>query len=248
MPVVQLKGEHIMKKEYKGNCVMIMCCSDCNTRCKHCYIGYSGNFSGKDLYDLSENLTKKYIVRLNGTEIILHQDFFPTLKLIGQDKIITNGLEIHRNPSVLEKLKANGINWVAMSYHFGIHETISRVSKNIILDNIKLLKENGFITEIFTTISQKNYNDIIEFAKEAYKLGVNYIKFTNYLRIGNAINLSNDNVLSDEEIQTFFKKLNEARKMFSKDALYIRRCARLEMMNIQTNVILIALQEETWQL
>lgn len=33
-------------KEFSGRNVTIMSCSDCNTRCKHCYVSYKGNIDG----------------------------------------------------------------------------------------------------------------------------------------------------------------------------------------------------------
>ena len=64
--------------EFNGMDVIIMTCSDCNTDCKHCYIGYSGNFSANDLYNLCLKLKEKYHVFLNGTEILLHEEYFET--------------------------------------------------------------------------------------------------------------------------------------------------------------------------
>ena len=74
----------MQKEEFKGREVTIMTCSNCNAKCRHCYISYEGNFEQRDLYNLCENLTQKYRVLLNGTEILLHPEYFESLKL---DKI-----------------------------------------------------------------------------------------------------------------------------------------------------------------
>lgn len=50
-------------KEYSGNRVIIMTCSDCNTRCKHCYISYKGNFDDEKLYQICNDLSKRYWVQ-----------------------------------------------------------------------------------------------------------------------------------------------------------------------------------------
>lgn len=39
-------------KEYTGKTVKIMTCSKCNTKCKHCYINYSGDFDPDELYNI----------------------------------------------------------------------------------------------------------------------------------------------------------------------------------------------------
>ena len=43
-------------KEYTGKTVKIMTCSKCNTKCKHCYINYSGDFDPDELYNIVKNL------------------------------------------------------------------------------------------------------------------------------------------------------------------------------------------------
>ena len=68
--------------EYSGSEVMIMTCSDCNAKCKHCYIGYSGNFDGDELFALCKKLSEKYRVQINGTEVLLHPEFFKSIKLV----------------------------------------------------------------------------------------------------------------------------------------------------------------------
>lgn len=84
-----------MKKEFDGNEVTIMACSNCNTHCKYCYISYSGNFTASNLYNLCKKLLRKYRVLLNGTEILLHPDYFDSLQLIGQNFILTNGIALY---------------------------------------------------------------------------------------------------------------------------------------------------------
>ena len=124
--------------EFNGNNVIIMTCSDCNIKCKHCYIGYSGNFDANALYNLCLKLKEKYNnIYLNGTEILLHEDFFDTIKLLKQDFILTNGLVLYKNEILMEKLHDIGIKHIDMSYHFGIHDDISVVNFCIIEDNVK---------------------------------------------------------------------------------------------------------------
>ena len=38
-------------KEFLDENVTIMSCSDCNTRCNHCYVSYKGKISGDVIYD-----------------------------------------------------------------------------------------------------------------------------------------------------------------------------------------------------
>lgn len=72
-------------KEFSGRNVTIMSYSDCDTRCKHCYISYKENIDGDLLYDMCDKLKDKYQLNINGTEVLLHRDFFKTYDLISRN-------------------------------------------------------------------------------------------------------------------------------------------------------------------
>ena len=217
-----------MMVEFNGTDVIIMTCSDCNTNCKHCYIGYSGNFDGDYLYNLCLELKKKYNIYLNGTEILLHEEYFKTIELLKQDYLLTNGLILYKNERLMEKLKNIGIKHIDMSYHFGIHDDISQVKYHIIGDNIRRLLKYNIRTEIRTTISSKNYKMIESMIKQAYDMGAEGIKFTNYMQLGNAKNLDFKYVMDDNELKEFFKYLNNARSKYDINDFRIRRCGSFE--------------------
>ena len=127
--------------EFQGKNLIIMCCSECNVKCKHCYIEYKGNFSSDELNKLVLELNNKYNISLNGSELLLNKEYLKILKMLNQNRVLTNGIIIHNNKTLLTEMKDNGIKWVCMSYHFALHDSISSVNKQIILDNIKKLKQ-----------------------------------------------------------------------------------------------------------
>ena len=145
-------------------------------------------------------LNNKYNISLNGSELLLNKEYLKILKMLNQNRVLTNGIIIHNNKTLLTEMKDNGIKWVCMSYHFALHDSISSVNKQIILDNIKKLKQFGFNVEIMTTISSINYKDIETMIKEAILLGVDCIRFTNLFNEGNAVNLDNKLILNDDQI------------------------------------------------
>ena len=212
------------KKEFDGSTVIIMTCSNCNVHCKHCYINYSGNFDAEELYNLCENLTQKHSVQLNGTEILLHPEYFKSLELVKYPYVLTNGLQLHKEPELIDELVKVGVKYVGMSYHFGIHEEISKVPRYIIEENIPKLRAKGILPELRTTLTSKNYLMISSMCEEAINMGAGAIKFTNYMKTGSAKNMPDDNILSQSQVDTFFKLLQEERRKYSKDTLLIRRC------------------------
>jgi len=214
--------------EFNGTDVIIMTCSDCNTDCKHCYIGYSGNYSANDLYNLCLKLKEKYHIFLNGTEILLHEEYFETIKLIKQNYLLTNGLKLYKNEILMQKLSDIGIKHIDMSYHFGIHDDISKVKFQIIEDNVKRLLKYNIRSEIRTTISSKNYKLLESIVDKVYEIGAEGIKFTNYMQLGNAMNLDYNNMMKDDELNQFFKYLNNARNKYDINKFRIRRCGSFE--------------------
>lgn len=208
--------------EFNGDNVIIMCCSKCNVKCKHCYLEYTGDISCDELEDMVLKLKDKYNVSLNGSEVLLNRGYLKILKMINQDRVITNGLIIHNNQELIDKMKENGIDSVGMSYHFGLHDMVSPIDKQIITDNIKLLKENNFDVEIMTTISSINYKNIEEMVKDAIKLNADCIRFTNLFNEGRTINLDNKLLLSDDQINEFFDQFYKCKEKYG-DIIRVRR-------------------------
>ena len=208
--------------EYNGKNVIIMSCSNCNCDCKHCYISYSGSIEPDKLHDMVLKLRDRYHVMINGTEPILNKDYYKSFDLCKQSYILTNGLAIYYNHDLINELKKNNIIGVSMSYHYGIQDEISPISSDIIKDIAKLLLDNEMYVRFLCTISSRNYDKILEFCDEADKLGVNSIKFLNYMRQGKAKD-DMENALNYEELYSFFTYLKEARQTYSKDKLLIQR-------------------------
>lgn len=209
--------------EFNGSTVMIMTCSNCNTRCEHCYIGYSGNFDGNKLYDLCVKLKKRYNIILNGTEVLIHPEYFPSLELLKQPKVLTNGIAIENEPNILDTLIDCHVNTILLSYHFGIHDKISKVEEDLLKHTIGLIQSKGLNVKLMVTITQDNYTLIDVICKNVIQMGVHEVKFTNCLRTGNAKNLPN-NFLTQEQINIFLDLLEKARKTYPKSILNIERC------------------------
>jgi len=210
--------------EYNGKNVIIMLCSSCNINCKHCYVKYKGNFSKDNLDLLFKNLKEKYFIILNGTEPILFPEYYQFFRENSQERILTNGLELINNPMLYDVLKENGINEIALSYHFGIQDDLSAVKSSMLDRLISNLRENQFKIKLMTTISTENYKNIADMCRSAYKLGANTIKFTNYIYQGNAQKNGISNVLSQEQIDYVLDEIDSVRKIYDISDLKIERC------------------------
>ena len=208
--------------EYSGTKVTIMCCSTCNVKCKHCYIEFNNDIDSYTLSNMINALKDRYEVSLNGSELLLNKEYIRLLKLIEQDRVLTNGLILHNNIDLMEFLSENDIKWICMSYHFKLHDIVSQVDKHIIVDNIKLLKERGFKIELMTTISIDNFNEVDNMVIEAISMGADCIRFTNLFNEGRTVANLNSKILNDSQINAFFDQFYEAKEKY-KDLILVRR-------------------------
>ena len=217
-----------MYKEFDGKLVKIMSCSNCNTKCKHCYISYKGSFKEDELLNIVRILKEKYEIKINGTEPLLTPGYLKSFKEAKEDKVLTNGLVFKDNYDYLDNIRNAGIKRVCISYHFELHDLISMVDKEYLRNLFPIVRKHGLNLEIMTTISSMNYNKVLEYCKKAVEMGANYIHFTNYMVQGNAKNIADGLVLSEEQRKEFFREIMKAREIFSKDKLYITRCGTFD--------------------
>lgn len=211
--------------EYNGKIAVLMLCSECNNKCEHCYVDYSGRFSENDLKEIIPELQKKYIVVLNGTEPIMYPEYLKFFKMVGQHKILTNGLALMYKENLMEDLLENEINEIGLSYHFGIQDEISNVKTYMLDKLIKKLKDNGFTVRLLTSLSSDNYAGIEEYCKKAIELGADKLKFTNMVHKGKAFeNLNVSKLLNEDQIKSVLTTINNMREKYSKDELLVERC------------------------
>jgi len=210
--------------EYTGNMVTILSCSDCNVKCKHCYISYSGKFEGENLANLVTKLRKKYTVRINGAEPLIHEDYLKAFSLSGQYGPLTNGLVFKNNYEYLDKIKEAGMRELYISYHFDFHDQVSLVDKKYLQELFKEIKKRGLNFVIMCTITSKNYMNIPQYCKQAVEFGASAIKFTNFLKQGKAKNMDSDLILSESQLKEFFRLLHIERQKYDKNEFEVKRC------------------------
>lgn len=208
---------------YDGKQIKIMTCSNCNMKCKQCYIPYSGNFESKQLASVVKNLKKNYEVFLNGTEPLLN-DYLDSFKIAGEKIVLTNGLVFKNNLGLIDKIKQAGIERVCMSYQFNIQKDIESVGLSFLDELFPKIREKGIDVELMCTITSKNYDKLDLICNKALELKANYVYLIEFMYQGNAISkLDKSLMLNDAQRAEFFKNLNEVRKTYNKDELFVYR-------------------------
>jgi len=211
-------------KKYNGKNIIVMACSNCNIDCSHCYVSYKGNFDSNNLLDLVKELKKDYNITINGAELLTNINYLKSLQEINQTYLMSNGLAIYNNPQIVDILKKHDIRSVSLSYHYGIQDDLSVMNISKIEEVIRWLRLNDLEVRLLTTITSKNYNQIEQMCLNAYRLNTRGIKFTNFLSQGNAIDMSKDNILSEQQKKIFFEQLYNARMIYDINELIIERC------------------------
>ena len=211
--------------EYDGKLVFIMSCADCNVSCKHCYLTYSENFDSDALFEIASRLSSRYEVRINGSEPLLHRDFLKTVARVKQYSIMTNGLVFRNNYDYIDEVRTTGIQELAISYHFDMHDEISSVPKSYLEDLFREILRRDLKVRINCSLSKKNFRKAFEYCSTCISLGVQKIRFTNFLNQGKAkINLNDSIFLTDLDRMEFFEIIESARMRIPKEILNIERC------------------------
>lgn len=195
-------------KEFDGGRVKVIATSECNTRCRHCYIGYSGKRSADELIQIADNLIKKYDVRFDGSELLTDLEYLPVFKKVGQTYVCTNGKIFMENiEALMQKLKDNDVTNIYMSYHYGLQKEYSKIKSSDLDLVIKILIENGFFVGLMSTFSIKNMHLVEDFCEFAHNMNVPLVQINPLIIQGRSRNTKYENdILSDDNKKFILEK------------------------------------------
>lgn len=211
--------------------------SSCNLKCIHCYntVKKPSEYlteEDKIIYDILDKLKGHnfYEIILTGGEPFLRKDIF---EIIEKTKEITKGVTVNTNSLLLddqkiERLKKYDGLTIAVSLD-GLtkttHESIRGINTfNNTLAIIKKLIKNGIKTHIISTITRKNYKELIDFDDFIKEIGAtgNLSFFT---PVGKGRESVDDLIMDNKTLNDYSKMLYEKYKdkitdQFEKDKNY----------------------------
>ena len=194
--------------EFSGSRVKIMVTSRCTTNCKHCCLNFVGTKSPEDVSTMVLALQEKYEIRLDGSELLLNEEYINIMKRIGQDNVLTNGRVILQNPErCIRILRENDIKDVYFSYHYGLQHLINDIPLVDVEQAINIIKNAGFRIGIMTTVTNVNMHQIEDVCKKAIDLGAFFIQVNPLILQGQAKLHMKNYALSSEEMDTLRQKL-----------------------------------------
>jgi radical SAM protein with 4Fe4S-binding SPASM domain len=193
----------------------------CNMKCSHCYINADTKESiteltteeSKNLIDQICEVSKPLLV-LSGGEPLLRPDIYELVRY-GASKGLKMGLG--SNGSLIDtdaakKLKEAGIETVSISLDSHIPEQHDKFrgiqgSWEKAVNAIKVLRKNGVLVQVNTTVTQQNYSQIDEIMSLVEKLGVENFHLFFLVPTGRGVKIADISSTKYEEMirKTFAK-------------------------------------------
>jgi MoaA/NifB/PqqE/SkfB family radical SAM enzyme len=224
--IVERKGgdvSSIIKLLQKNiSVVILMVNSECNIKCKHCYLPYNNSRSPENtLATVNDLQANGYNVTIAGSETLLELDYLKSYQKAKQKHLLTNGILLDKDSSIYDRLREHGIEQLTFSLHFGIDSQIQSVPEKLVSRVIKETKSRGFKVQITTTITSQTYTKIKEMCEKAKTYGADKLYFGRFVNMGRAKSCEHLK-LTDAQVSEFFENLTKIRKQYGKDELEIR--------------------------
>lgn len=192
----------------------------CNRSCTHCYLPYEGVRSPENVLELVENLRDEYRVVVAGSELLNDIGYLEAMQAAGQKYILTNGLLLHHEPELFDKLTEYGIDQIQISLHFGIDEDLNSVPERIVREVVKEAKERGFSVNVAVTITADNYKNVADMCRYVYEMKADGILLFRYVKPLH-VNEEDVSVMTDEQREEFISLTNDTKDLYGVEDLYI---------------------------
>lgn len=201
---------------------ILMVNSECNMKCNHCYLPYSGSRNPKDALTAVNQLQDNgHSVVIAGSETLLDPEYLEAYAATGQKHLLTNGVLLDRDRSLYVLLSQHGIERLILSIHFGIQKDLNSVPESLVARVIRESKRRGFGIQITATITSGNYQKIYSMCEQAAEYGVEAIEFNRFVQIGKGNQISSSS-LRPYQVNAVFDGIIKARRKFSESDLEIR--------------------------
>ena len=206
------------------------CTLTCNAKCKHCGSSaekkkYDGELKTDEIKAAFKQIANdmdasKILINVTGGEPLTRSDLCEVMEYASKDLgyhwgMTTNGILL--NDENIEKLKKANMETVSISID-GLKETHDRFrgvpgSYEIILNNIKKLKEANFVKhiQVTTVFHKENINQLDKLYEVMLGLGLNWWRLVSMDPIGRA-NENNELLLDGKEIKQLLDFIKSKKK------------------------------------
>lgn len=203
--------------------------TECDQRCKHCYVFESETYKDERRNTLSTELCFKLIddfnkilerlnitgtMQITGGDPLLRLDIWELLSYIKSKKRISvsmMGNPFHVNDYTAERLKKMGVKVYQISID-GLEETHDKFRKpgsfKESLRALECLNKNGIATNVMFTLSKTNMNELIDLYNFLSKLDfINSFSFDRLVPLGKGNELIKDGMMTANEHKELLYKM-----------------------------------------
>jgi MoaA/NifB/PqqE/SkfB family radical SAM enzyme len=200
--------------------VVYMINSKCNTNCFHCYRNkkYQDKSVGECEKDIMCLLKLGHEVIVAGAEVLLNPEKIRLYKLVNQNYLLSNGILIAKNPSILEKIPSFGIKKIELSWHIGFPKLLESVPENIVLKAINNINNAGLQTAINCVINNQNYDKADEMIRRFIE---NRVKSVKFLQIVPCNEKAIPFLMNSYQKNIFLEKIKKLRMEIDENTLHI---------------------------
>lgn len=206
------------------------CTLTCNAKCKHCGSSaenkkYEGELTTEEIKNALKNIAKdmdasKILINVTGGEPLVRKDLFEVMEYATNELgfhwgMTTNGILL--NDENIEKLRKSNMETISVSID-GLEETHDKFrgvpgSYKLIIDNIKNLKNAGYVKhiQVTTVFHKENINQIEELYEIMLGLGLDSWRLGSMDPIGRA-NENKDLLLDGMEIKKMLDFIKSKKK------------------------------------
>ena len=196
---------HSIKPEFLPLVISWNITLECNLKCSHCYINASNKTplsmlsteEAENLIDQIAEISRPLLI-LSGGEPLLRQDIFEIIRY-SKEKGFKVGLGSNGTlicEETVQKLKKVGVDTVSISLDSVSpekHDEFRGVkgSWKKAVNAIKVLRKSGILTQVNTTVTRQNYNEIGEILALAEELGAENFHLFFLVPTGRGVKIEN---------------------------------------------------------
>lgn len=198
--------------------IVYMINDQCNTACFHCYRGkYVYEKDVKECErDISCLLNQGHEIVVAGAEVLLEPEKIKLFQINKQNHLLTNGIIIASNPSILEMIYSRGIRRIEISWHIGFTRLIKSMPEEETIEAIKRIRERGFELQVNCVICNENFDQAKVIAETVLKNGVSEVRF---LQLMATSEKTLPYLLSEYQKEYFLEDIQKIRQAYEKNVL-----------------------------
>lgn len=220
----------ILGAEGVTNIDFLSCGKNCGQNCRQCFYKET---QGQGLAAGDEEFITRFVDRFKfdgyfiyPREISTSLSLLPLMKRAGQKSVLTNGVNLGRNPQMLDLFEEYGIRGIKFTLFADASE--QNLMNGNSVDEYETIKRavydasrRRFETSIFNILYRGNLASIPGICDLSQSLGAKRVDFLRLIPVGNASSMPIDVFPQADDMEEAFYAIEEQKERFGRDELFI---------------------------